>query len=104
MVIANRLKDTYQFEDLINLQEEIYRADEIDFSRIEFIEPYSMVSLLLLGRNRLRGAGKKAVLVNIPVNIHQYLVRMDFFEHGIFEAGEPLNEKFYLKKNRQLKL
>lgn len=99
MVIANRLKDTYQFEDLINLQEEIYRADELDLSRIEFVEPYSMVSLLLLGRNRIRSTGEKAVLVNIPVNIHQYLVRMDFFKHGIFEAREPLSDKFYLKKN-----
>ena len=84
--LDNKLNDPYFFEDILKQNEYILReVNELDLSRITFIEPYSMVSLLLLGRNYLRSNGEKLKLINIPINIHQYLTRMDFCNKGIFE-------------------
>jgi signal transduction histidine kinase len=58
-----------------------------------------MVSLLLMGRNYLRGSGERLRLVNIPLAIHQYLSRMDFFSAGIFDVPLPLNEKYMLRRS-----
>lgn len=100
LVLPNRLKDTYDFEYVIDMQDAIYgQAAGLDLSRISFIEPYSMLSLLLLGRNYLRKSGNKLRLTGIPINIHQYLHRMDFFKTGVFEVPERLNEKLLLKRS-----
>ncbi|MBN1495268.1 MAG: sensor histidine kinase [Spirochaetes bacterium] len=100
LVLPNRLKDTYDFEYVIDMQDRIYgRSTALDLSRISFIEPYSMLSLLLIGRNYLRKSGNKLRLTGIPINIHQYLHRMDFFKSGVFEVPERLNEKLLLKRS-----
>ena len=100
LVLPNRLKDTYDFEYVIDLQDRLYgQAAGLDLSRITFIEPYSMLSLLLIGRNYLRKSGNKLRLTGIPINIHQYLHRMDFFKAGVFDVPEPLNEKLLLKRS-----
>lgn len=100
LVLPNRLKDTYDFEYVIDMQDAIYgQAAGLDLSRISFIEPYSMLSLLLLGRNYLRKSGNKLRLTGIPINIHQYLHRMDFFKTGVFDVPERLNEKLLLKRS-----
>ena len=98
--LPNRFKDQYDFEYVIDLQERILgEAREVNLSRISFIEPYSMLSLLLMGRNYLRKSGNRLRLTGIPINIHQYLHRMDFFKTGVFEVPEALNEKLLLKRS-----
>jgi hypothetical protein len=100
LVLPNRLKDTYDFEYVIDLQEKMLGGvSELDLSRISFIEPYSMLSLLLIGRNYMRKRGDKLRLTGIPINIHQYLHRMDFFKAGVFEVPASLNEKLLLKRS-----
>ena len=100
LILENKLKDPYNFEDILIEKDYILNEiKELDLSRITFIEPYSMVSLLLLGRNYLRSKGEKLKLINIPINIHQYLTRMDFLKIGIFELEKKLDEKYLLKRS-----
>jgi hypothetical protein len=100
IVIPNYFRDYYSFEGIINLQGDIYDSGSniLDLSTITFIEPYSMVCLLLMGRNHLRSTGNKLRLVNIPLNIHQYLYRMDFLKKGIFETDD-IPGKYLLKRS-----
>jgi len=98
--VPNRFREPYDFEYVIELQEKILAgADELDLSRITFIEPYSMLSLLLIGRNYLRKKGTRLKLAGIPINIHQYLHRMDFFKTGVFDVPARLDEKMLLKRS-----
>lgn len=98
--VPNKFRDPYYFEDIIDLQGKLFTGkEEIDLSRVSFIEPYSMISLILFGRSYLRSRGKKLKLVHIPLNIHQYLTRMDFFKMGIFDVPGSLNEKYLLKRS-----
>ncbi len=100
LIIRNRLRDPYSFEDILGIKDIIIeRIKEIDFSRVTFIEPYSMLSLLLLGRIFLRSRGEKLRIINIPVNIHQYLARMDFLKTGMYDIPERLNERLFLKRS-----
>lgn len=99
--VPNRFNDPFAFEEIINLQEFILEKGFIlDMGKISFIEPFSMVSFLLLGRNFLRSRGEKLKLVNIPLSVHQYLARMDFFKHGLYQVADPLNERFLLKRSQ----
>ncbi len=101
-ILPDKLRDQFHFEDILRDQEHIKRnINHIDFSKISFIEPYSMLSLLLMGRNYLRERGEKLRIINLPLNIHQYLVRMDFPNTGIFDIGDRLNEKYFLKRSTQ---
>jgi anti-sigma regulatory factor (Ser/Thr protein kinase) len=102
LILPDKLRDQFYFEDILGYQKKI--VEEItgcDFSKISFIEPYSMISFLILGRNYLRERGEKLRIINIPLNIHQYLVRMDFPNTGIFVINEKLNEKYFLKRSAQ---
>lgn len=100
IIIPNRCKDPYDFEYVIDLQDEILNnVSEVNLSRLTFIEPYSMLSLLLMGRTYLRKRGARLKLAGIPINIHQYLHRMDFFKSGVFDVAERLNEKMLLKRS-----
>lgn len=97
--LPDRFRDPFQFEEIISLQKGILENGiALDLSRITFIEPYSMLSLLLMGRTFLRLRGEKLQLVGIPLAVHQYLNRMDFFKMGIFQdAG--LQESMNLKRS-----
>lgn len=99
VVLPDRLRDPYTFENIISIQDDILRSGIVDMSRIEFIEPYSMLSLLLMGRNYLRMKGEKLQLTNIPVHINQYLQRMDFFNEGIFNVPETVTGAMMLKRS-----
>jgi anti-sigma regulatory factor (Ser/Thr protein kinase) len=99
MLLEDKLKDPWQFEELLNPASGVGTSPQIDMSGVTFVEPFSMVAFLLLGRNHLRDTGERIILRNIPLNIHQYLNRMDFFSHGIFLEQEPLDSRFMLKKN-----
>lgn len=100
VLLPNKFRDPYTFEDVINLSDSVIRdADCLDLSRISFIEPYSMLSFLLLGKIYLGKRGVKLKLIRIPLAIHQYLLRMDFFKTDIFETSESLNEKMMLKRS-----
>ena len=100
LILPNGMRDPFSFEEILGLQDIIFNeAMSIDLSRISFIEPYSMISLLLLGRNYLRSRGEKLRIVNMPLAIHQYLNRMDFFSTGLFEVTSNLNEKYMLKRS-----
>jgi len=101
ITIPNRLNDPFAFEEIISQQDKILEHGKgLDLSRVSFVEPFSMVNMLLLGRYFLRSRGEKLDLVNIPLSIHQYLSRMDFFKHGIFNVPEPLNERFLLRRSQ----
>jgi anti-sigma regulatory factor (Ser/Thr protein kinase) len=93
------LKDVYAFERILKMQDRIGAAGSIDLSGTTFIEPYSMASLLIIGRNHLRETGNKLVLTKIPMPVHQYLSRMDFFSHGVFVDEKPLSAKNALKRS-----
>jgi len=101
LLLPDTFNDSYAFEEVINLQERLYagKFDFLDLSHLSFIEPYSMIGLLLLGRNYLRNTGEKLTLINIPLAIHQYLYRMDFFNKGIFNIRERLDERYFLKRS-----
>ncbi len=100
LIIPNKFRDPYYFEEIIGLQNAIFSGrGELNLSKVAFIEPYSMVSLLLMGRTALRQSGNKLRLSGIPINIHQYLHRMDFFKYGIFTVPEALDEKLLLKRS-----
>lgn len=101
ITIPNRLNDPFAFEEIISQQNEILEHGKgLDLSQVSFVEPFSMVNMLLLGRCFLRSRGEKLDLVNIPLSIHQYLSRMDFFKHGVFNVPEPLNERFLLRRSK----
>jgi hypothetical protein len=71
----------------------------IDMSRVAFIEPYSMISFLLMGRNYLRKKGERIRLVNIPLQINQYLTRMDFLSRDFFSISETVPDNMVLKRS-----
>ena len=101
ITVPNRLNDPFAFEEIISMQDTLLKDGKVlDMSRVSFIEPYSMVSILLLGRYFLRSRGEKLDMVNIPLSIHQYLTRMDFFKHNVFHVPEPLNERFLLRRSQ----
>lgn len=101
IIIPDKCKDAYSFEEIIRLGDSIFggSAKKLDLSRISFIEPYSMVCFLLLGKNYLRNTGEKLNLINIPLDIHQYLSRMDLLRSGVFNLENKLDEKLLLKRS-----
>jgi len=102
IAIPDRLRDPFLFEWIVSRQKDCERTGvSFDMSAVRFVEPYSMVSLLLFGRNYLRNTGERIKLLNIPVQVHQYLSRMDFFEKEVFEVPEVLNEKLFLKRTME---
>lgn len=53
--IPNRLNDPFAFEEIINLKEKILEETKsLDLGKITFVEPYSMIGMILIGRNYLR--------------------------------------------------
>lgn len=99
-ILPDKLRDPSNFEEVIENRDSILDSVKtLDLRRIAFIEPYSMLSLLLLGRHYLRNRSEKLRLVNIPINIHQYLHRMDFVKTGIFDIDEKLHEELLLKRS-----
>lgn len=102
ITVPDMFRDPYTFEGIIAKYGQIIAdASEIDMSRVSFIEPYSMVSFLLMGRSCFRKRGEKLKLVNVPIHIHQYLARMDFFKNDIFTIQAELDEKLFLKRSSE---
>ncbi|HNR88162.1 MAG TPA: ATP-binding protein [Spirochaetota bacterium] len=101
VVLPNNCKDLYSFEEVLSRTVSLadVRPDALDLSRISFIEPYSMLNLLLVGRNYLRATGDRLALINMPLTVHQYLARMDFLKKGVFTVPEPLDEELFLKRS-----
>lgn len=101
LLVPDCLHDPFAFEEFLVLQKNIFASKQttLDLSSISFIEPYSMLGLLLLGRNHIRNIGTKLTLKNIPLSIHQYLYRMDFLNQEIFSVPEKLNEQYFLKRS-----
>jgi anti-sigma regulatory factor (Ser/Thr protein kinase) len=100
LIAPDRFRDPYDFEYIIDLQKAIYEhCSELNLSRVSFIEPFSMLQLLLMGRNYLRKSGNRLKLTNIPIQIYQYLHRMDFFKTGVFSAEDTVNNTHLLKRS-----
>lgn len=100
IILPDRFRDPYIYENIISMQQDIFaKKPAIDMSRVAFMEPYSMLSFLLMGRSYLRSTGEKPVLINVPIHIRQYLTRMDFFEHGVFNLPEVLKENMMFSRN-----
>jgi len=99
--VPDAFKDPYSFEEIITLHNSVSGTVNpvFNLSKINFIEPYSLLGLLLFGRNYLRASGQKIALSGIPFSIHQYLIRMDFFKKNIFHVVEQLDPKYFLKRN-----
>lgn len=102
ITVPDMFRDPYTFEGIIAKYGQIIAdVSEIDMSRVSFIEPYSMVSFLLMGRSCFRKRGERLKLVNIPIHIHQYLARMDFFKNDIFSIQADLDEGLFLKRSTE---
>jgi anti-sigma regulatory factor (Ser/Thr protein kinase) len=101
LILPNSFNDSYTFEEILNLQNSLLSdgIKTLDLSQVSFIEPYSMIGLILLGRNHLRNTGMKLSIKNMPLAIHQYLFRMDFFNKGVFTIRDRLDERFFLKRS-----
>jgi hypothetical protein len=97
--LPDRCRDPYYFEEIIDCKNAILQGAALDFSRIAFIEPYSMLSLLLMGRVYLKHRSERLRLINIPIPIHQYLHRMDFFETDVFIAEDTLSDAMKFKRS-----
>jgi anti-sigma regulatory factor (Ser/Thr protein kinase) len=95
------LREIFAFERIIHEWDRfcILPDGRIDMSEVHFIEPYSMLGFLLLGRNYLRATGTKPMLTDMPLPVHQYLSRMDFFEKGIYREEKKLDEGKKLSRN-----
>lgn len=99
-ILPDRFRDPYLFEEVIDCKDDILTGSSaLDCSKMAFIEPYSMLSLIILGRLYLKSRGERLKLINIPVPIHQYLHRMDFFETGVFISEGRLSEKLLYKRS-----
>ncbi|HPJ35883.1 MAG TPA: ATP-binding protein [Spirochaetota bacterium] len=100
IIMPDRFRDPYIFENIVAMNEQILQSGGvIDMSRVAFIEPYSMLSFLLMGRNYLRKKGEKIRLVNLPIQIHQYLNRMDFISRDFFQISENISDNMMLKRS-----
>jgi anti-sigma regulatory factor (Ser/Thr protein kinase) len=100
IIIPDRFRDPYIFENILSMQDEILSGNSaLDLSRVAFMEPYSMLSFLIMGRNYLRSNGEKLRLVNVPIHIQQYLTRMDFFESSVFNMPEVLRDNMMFRRN-----
>jgi anti-sigma regulatory factor (Ser/Thr protein kinase) len=100
LVMPDRFRDPYIFENIVAMNDTVLNSGGvIDMSRVAFIEPYSMLSFLLMGRNYLRKKGERIRLVNIPLQINQYLTRMDFLSRDIFSVSETIPDSMVLKRN-----
>ena len=99
-MIPDKFRDPYIFESILSMQEDIFKEKTVlDLSKVSFMEPYSMLLFLILGRNYLRKTGEKLKLSNIPIHIKQYLTRMDFFEAGVFALSDSLEDFVMFKRN-----
>ncbi len=100
--IPDQCKDPFSFESVIALYQQIItqKAGGLDLSRVSFIDPYSLVCLLLMGRNYLRVTGDKLTLHHLPAHILQYAVRMDFFKHNIFACEQTLEKQKQLQRSQ----
>lgn len=98
--IPDALKDIYAFDRIIELESLLYEKGihTLDFSRISFIEPYSMTNLLLIGRRYLKNSGSKLKIINLSQPLLQYLTRMDFFAYPVFEKDRGLDEEKKLNR------
>ncbi|HOP28816.1 MAG TPA: ATP-binding protein [Spirochaetota bacterium] len=100
LIMPDRFRDPYIFENIVAMNDAVLNsAGVIDMSRVAFIEPYSMLSFLLMGRNYLRKSGERIRLVNIPLQINQYLTRMDFLSRGVFNVSETIPDSMVLKRS-----
>jgi len=100
IIMPDRFRDPYIFENILAMNESVLEScGVIDMSRVAFVEPYSMLSFLLMGRNYLRKRGERIRLVNIPLQIHQYLTRMDFLNRGVFCISETIPDSMVLKRS-----
>ncbi len=100
LIMPDRFRDPYIFENIVAMNDTVLNSGGvIDMSRVAFIEPYSMLSFLLMGRNYLRKRGERIRLVNIPLQINQYLTRMDFLSRDIFSVSETIPDSMVLKRN-----
>jgi len=100
VIMPDRFRDPYIFENILGMSDAVLQSGGvIDMSRVAFIEPYSMLSFLLMGRNYLRKRGERIRLVNIPLQINQYLTRMDFLSRDIFSVSESIPDSMVLKRS-----
>jgi len=100
LIMPDRFRDPYIFENIVAMNDSVLNSGGvIDMSRVAFIEPYSMISFLLMGRNYLRKKGERIRLVNIPLQINQYLTRMDFLSRDFFSISETIPDNMVLKRS-----
>jgi anti-sigma regulatory factor (Ser/Thr protein kinase) len=101
--IPDCLREIFAFERLLQMQDVLLSnsGGSLSFADLRFIEPYSMIGLLLLGRNYLRTTGDKLLISDIPLPIHQYLSRMDFFKKGVYLEEKPLEPDKHLSRSAE---
>lgn len=81
IILPDKFRDPYIYENILSMQGDIFSGKTtIDLSRVAFMEPYSMISFLIMGRNYLRSSGDKLKLVNVPIDhtLHKEILRNVF--------------------------
>ncbi|MDA3899377.1 MAG: ATP-binding protein [Spirochaetes bacterium] len=101
LTLPDKLNDIYSFDSIIALEKKIYSSNirALDMGTISFVEPYSMTNLLLIARRYLKNTGNRLQLIHIPLPIHQYLLRMNFFSFPLFETPIALDAKKQLSRS-----
>ena len=94
-------KDIYMFEKFFLFEEKILHSDNavLDFSNITFLEPYSLISLLLFCRKYFRNTSNKLSIINMKLPIYQYLSRMDFFKTNQVTTLQKIDPKKLYKRS-----
>ncbi len=58
------------------------QSEQIDISRVSFIDPYGMLALLEIGELCSLEDVRKTIILPRSADVHSYLERMDFFAHA----------------------
>ncbi len=101
IILPDLMNDNTAFENIINIEAGLYlnRICSIDLSMITFVEPYSIINLLLIGRKFLKKTGSRICLKNVPAHIQQYLERAGFYRFNIFTTDNTNAGMTSLKKS-----
>lgn len=87
-------RDPYRFEDIAGIfHAHLHEMRGMDMSRVNFIEPFSMLALLVLSRMFLQERGEKIELQGLQPQVYRYLERMNFFDTGLCRYSTPASDE-----------
>lgn len=98
--------DMFSCEQFISVLEVVYNTPhaQLDMSSVSFIDPFSMVLLLLAGRLYLKKRGYRLKISGLQESLILYLERMDFFKSGVVEYTEVIPANRFFRQKTSLRL